>query len=50
MAPSMAQYKPLGYTIASSVVSIGGFLNGFDTGSVGYDLLFISACIVDELY
>ncbi|KAK5113467.1 hypothetical protein LTR85_010895 [Meristemomyces frigidus] len=27
--------KPTGFTVASIVVAFGGFLNGFDTGSVG---------------
>ena len=29
------RYKPAGYTIAAVLVSIGGVLNGLDTGSIG---------------
>jgi MFS family permease len=27
--------KPKGYTVFASLISLGGFLNGYDTGSVG---------------
>lgn len=27
--------KPKGYTIFASLISLGGFLNGYDTGSIG---------------
>jgi MFS family permease len=29
------RFKPAGYTIASLAISLGGFLNGYDTGSIG---------------
>lgn len=35
MPSSLAHLKPAGYTLASLTISLGGFLNGFDTGSVG---------------
>ncbi|KAK5116239.1 hypothetical protein LTR62_008566 [Meristemomyces frigidus] len=33
--PLSQRFKPAGYTLASLAVSMGGFLNGYDTGSIG---------------
>lgn len=35
MAFRLQRFKPAGYTVAAMFVSLGGLLNGFDTGSIG---------------
>ena len=35
MVTTWQRIKPAGYTTAAIIVSLGGILNGFDTGSIG---------------
>ena len=35
MFSKLQRMKPAGYTLAATIISIGGILNGFDTGSIG---------------